>query len=117
MRFTKLLVVLPFLCFAVLTGCKGKCESNCDNAKDQDCSHFDHDECLHGCISYEDMQKDTTKCDDEWDALQSCISDLSDICKVEDSESDSTKCKSEIEDFNTCYMDYCTEHPTRDYCS
>ena len=121
MRFNKLLLVVPFLCFTALIGCKPSCESLCDDAKEEDCKDLDHDECVHQCITVEDMQKDTDKCDEEYDSLLSCINDQSDICKAFEPDADDPtkidKCNSEWVDMNKCVKEYCDDHDSRDYCS
>jgi len=119
MRFNQLLAVVPFV-FVVLVGCKPSCESLCDKMQDEDCKDFDHDSCIHGCVSYEDMQEDTDKCDDDYQALLDCINDQDDICKTNEFDSDTgklKKCQSETEDFGKCYADYCDDHDSRDYCN
>jgi len=122
MRFKSLLLVVSVLSFGALVGCKSKCESNCADMQDKDCDDFDHDDCLHGCIQEQDMEEDTDKCTDDFDAFMSCISDQSDICKVLETETDDNgnvklkKCNSEYEDYSKCYADYCDDHDKRDYC-
>jgi len=119
MRFNQLLAVVPFLCLTALVGCKPSCESLCDKAQDEDCKDFDHDDCIHGCVTVEDMQEDTDKCDDEWDDYLSCVNDQDDICKTREIDEDTNKykkCNSEIEDFSKCITEYCEDHSSRDYC-
>ena len=117
MRFNKLLAVVPFA-FIALVGCKPSCEGMCDKMQDEDCKDFDHDSCMHLCIMVEDMQEDTDKCDDEYDALISCYNDQDDICKTQEFDDDGElkKCKSESKDFVTCMSDYCADHDSSDYC-
>ncbi len=117
MRFTKLLGLVSFVSVTALVGCGPSCEGLCDQAQDEECKNFDHDDCVHDCVTVEDFQEDTDKCDDEWDELLSCINDLSDICKYADAQDDSDKCSSEAKDFKECAIEYCEDHSSRDYCS
>ncbi len=121
MRFNKLLLVVPFLCFTALIGCKKTCEDLCDDAKEEDCKDVDHDDCVHNCIVVEDLQADTDKCDDDYDSFLSCVNDQSDICDAfepdEDEPEKLKKCNSELIDLQECIVDYCKDHESRDYCS
>jgi len=122
MRFKSLMLVVTALSFSTLVGCKSKCESNCDAMQDSDCDDADHDGCLHLCIQQEDMEEDTDKCTSDWDALQDCMADQDDICKVLETETQDDgsvkfkKCNSEINDYADCYADYCKDHDKREYC-
>jgi len=122
MRFKSLMLVVTALSFSTLVGCKSKCESNCEEMADADCDGYDHDECLHGCITVQDMEEDTDKCTDDFDALMDCVADQSDVCKAFETETQDDgsikykKCNSEWEDYGKCYADYCDDHEKRDYC-
>jgi hypothetical protein len=121
MRFNRLLLVVPFLCFTSLLGCSGDCESMCDKAQDEDCKGAaDHDYCIGVCTAADDMKEDTDKCSSEFDDLVSCANDADDICDVFETDSDTykrKKCNSELEDYVDCLTDYCKDHESRDYCN
>lgn len=119
MRFNRLLLVVPFVCFTALLGCGSKCESLCDEAMDEDCKdQFDHGSCVALCVRAEDMKDDTDECSKEFDALMDCASDAEDICDVWDLDDEGKlkKCNTKFNDYAECFTDYCADHDKRDYC-
>lgn len=125
MFFKKLFILVPVLSLFALTGCKGSCESICDEAQDEECykndnSGFDHVGCIGLCTRQADMEDDDVdECSDEFDDLTSCISDQDDVCKAFEIDEDDyklKKCNSEYEDYSKCLSEYCDDHEKRDYC-
>jgi hypothetical protein len=126
MSLKMLCLLVPVLSLAALTGCKASCTGLCDDAKDAECSKndntfFDHAACVAGCTTRDDMDDDdVTDCQDDFDKLESCMNDQSDICKAWEIDTDTGKvkeCNSEWEDYNKCFTDYCADHDKRDYCN
>jgi hypothetical protein len=137
MSFKTLLIFVPVVALAALTGCGPSCEGLCDDAQEADChdnegSLFDHGGCYAICQEQEDMEDDDVDdCTDEFDDLLTCMSDTSDICdawKLEGTEVDAEtgrtkydmeKCSNQFNDYANCVLDYCEEgnHDKRDYCS
>jgi hypothetical protein len=119
MRFRPTLAsILLLLPFAI--ACGTDCYDICDDAQDEGCSKFDHDECVHGCVSQEDFSDTSDKCDSKFDDLISCVADLSDVCDFASfylSDPANMECDKEYEKYTTCVIDYCSTHETKDWCN
>jgi len=113
-----LAVILLALPFAV--ACGTDCKDICDNAQDDGCKDFDHDECVHTCVSQDDFSNSSDLCDKTFDKLISCVADLDDVCDFASyylSDPTKLKCDDEYTDYRTCLADYCDKHTSKDWCS
>jgi hypothetical protein len=109
------LVALPFA-----IACGSDCYDLCDDMQDEGCNDFDHGACVHGCVDYDDFVEETDKCEDKYDEVLDCVSDLDDICEAlydPDKPTEEPECNDEVTDYAECLTDYCTDHPNKDWCT
>jgi hypothetical protein len=109
-----LLAAVPFV-----VACGSDCYDLCDDALDEGCERFDHGECVHGCVDAEDFFEEDDKCEEKYDELVSCIADLDDVCDFASTpeSADDIECKDEVEDYSKCFVNYCEDHPKKDWCT
>jgi hypothetical protein len=96
-----------FMLAGLVTGCGDDCVSSCEDGKE--CSDATAEQKAVDCDKEcEDNEKnaETMGCEDEYDDVASCISDLDDICKF----NPETDCKTEGTAFFACFTKYCTAH-------
>jgi hypothetical protein len=132
MSLKTLLILVPVLSLAALSGCKASCTGLCDEGKDQHCHSssdknlFNHAECYAGCQREKDMEDDgVDDCKTEFDSLLDCMGQQSNICDVylptgeayDDGSPKFDKCSGTQHDYSVCVGNYCTKHQSRDYCS
>jgi len=133
MSLKTLLILIPVLSLAALTGCKASCDGLCDEGKDQHCHSsndsnlFNHPACYAFCQREKDMEDDgVDDCKTEFDALLDCMSQQSNICDVflpvqgeayDDGTPKFDKCSGTQHDYSTCIGTYCGKHTSRDYCT
>ena len=97
-----------------------RCVSFCDDAQSADCVNFEHGACVGSCTELSDLQKETTECTPEFEALVACFDRLATVCDAVSLDPDTGKllaCAPENADLSNCLGDYCSEHPTADICS
>ena len=111
--FAAVLAALP-----LILACGTDCYDLCDDALDEGCKHFDHDDCVHGCVSQEDMSETSDECDSEHEKLVDCVTELDDICDAvpDPDEPGEEKCNDQRSEYMDCMADYCVDHDSRDWC-
>jgi hypothetical protein len=109
-----ILIALPFV-----VACGTDCYDICDDAQDEGCTDFDHDDCVHGCVAQEDFSEVSDECDSEFEKYVDCVADLDNICKAvpDPDEPDEEECNDERLDYIECVVDYCADHSNRDWCN
>jgi hypothetical protein len=122
MRFrNSLMSLIAAIPFAV--ACGSDCYDLCDEALDEGCVRFDHGDCVHGCVDAEDFFEDDDKCEEKFDEIVDCVSDLDDVCDYasapdpDDATPEEPECSDEVEAYVKCYQNYCEDHPNKDWCT
>ena len=111
MRFHRLGLVCVIGASLALTACGYSCENLCEDMADCSGSEQNPDDCDPQCEILERVNEDS-ECEDEYDELLSCASELEDICDEDDQE----KCSDELTDYSDCRVDFCDDHPSNDDC-
>ena len=103
----KKMMMVPVLALASLaTACGNNCASSCEDGKE--CADATAEDKAVDCDKFcEDLEElsDAADCSDQFDDLDSCQSDIDDVCKAADDA-----CSKEGEAFGTCIGTYCTAH-------
>jgi hypothetical protein len=90
----------------------------CDRMQATGCTSFDHGDCFQFCTDADDLATDG-QCATQFDAYESCVSGLPDICTA-NSSPDSTvepACSDKVAAYGECVLAYCNDNPSKDYCT
>lgn len=116
--FMALLAAVPFA-----VACGSDCYDLCEDQQDEGCKNFDHGSCVHGCVDQEDFFEETDECENDYDKVLDCVTDLDDICDAVPEAAtptnptpDEPECADEVADYTECVLDYCADHPNKDWC-
>jgi hypothetical protein len=106
MNLSKMMLVPVFMLAGLATACGDDCVSACEDGKE--CAEASEEQKAADCDKQcEDGEKLAEKmgCEDEYDDLVSCYSDIDDICKPSE-----TDCATEGAAAFACQLKYCTAH-------